>query len=141
MFKTVKSKILAITILMLAILMAAFACYGVIFRLKTKQLMLQNYGFSINKFVEEINDQMVIMEDNSKEVALIGELFYSTDRNVELTKRVLSRIFNDYPNSLGGGLWLEPYVFDETQKRMCLYLFRNKDGELVFDDKFASTKK
>ena len=138
MFKTVKSKILVITILMLAVLMAAFACYGFVFRMKTKQLMLQNYGLSVNEFVEKINDHMVIMEDNSRELAIIGKLFSTTDKNEELTKKVLVKIFENFPNSLGGGLWYEPYYFDGNQKRTCLYIFRNKHNQLLFDENFMS---
>lgn len=138
MFKTVKSKILAITILMLAVLMAAFACFGIVFRMKTKQLMLQGYSFSINKFAYEINEKIIDFENNSEDLALLGTLFYKTDREPELTKEAIKAIFENYKYSLGGGIWFEPYVVNPNEKRYCYYIFRGKDNILRFDESFKS---
>ena len=93
MFKTVKSKIIITAIIVLAFLMSAFVCYAIISRMKTKQLMVQNYGASINSFVEDINNRIINSEDNLKSLALIGSLYYQTDRSAELTNRVVKRIF------------------------------------------------
>ena len=54
MFKTIKSKILILTFVMLAVLMLVFICYVGIFRMKMKQLMLQNYAYSVNSFGTEV---------------------------------------------------------------------------------------
>ncbi len=138
MLKTVKSKILAIAIFMLAFLLFAFACYGGVFRMKTKQLMLQNYIFAVDTFVNRLNEKVVRLEDNSEDLALIGELAFKTDKNIELTKYSIKNIFENYDNSLGGGIWYEPYSFDKSKKRTCLYIFRNRNNQLVFDDSFSS---
>ena len=138
MFKTVKSKILITAIIMLAFLMSAFACYTVISRMKTKQLMVQNYVFSIDKFVQDINKKIIRYEDNSRDLARIGSLFYKTDKSVELTKNTVIKIFEDYPESLGGGIWFEPYIVDKSQKRVCFYAYRNKENNVVFDESFSS---
>ena len=115
MFKTVKSKILITAIIMLTILMSAFACYTVISRMKTKQLMVQNYVFSVDKFVQDINKKIIRYEDNSRDLARIGGLFYRTDKSVELTNQTILKIFENYPESLGGGIWFEPYIVDKSQ--------------------------
>ncbi|MBR6162614.1 SpoIIE family protein phosphatase [bacterium] len=138
MLKTVKSKILAIAIFMLAFLLIAFACYGGVFRMKTKQLMLQNYIFAVDTFVNRLNEKVVRLEDNSEDLALIGKLAYKTDKDIALTKKSIKNIFENYDNSLGGGIWYEPYTFDKSQKRTCLYIFRNRNNQLVFDESFAS---
>ena len=138
MFKTVKSKILITAIIMLTILMSAFACYTVISRMKTKQLMVQNFVFSIDKFVQDINKKIIRYEDNSRDLARIGSLFYKTDRSVELTNQTILRIFENYPESLGGGIWFEPYIVDKSQKRVCFYAYRNKDNQLLLDESFNS---
>ncbi len=138
MFKTIKSRILAITILMLAVLMAAFACYGIVFRMKTKQLMLQNYSFSINKFAYELNEKIIDFENNSEDLSLIGYLFYQTDRSQGLTKEAIKAIFENYKHSLGGGIWFEPYVINPNEKRHCYYIYRGKDNVLRFDESFGS---
>ena len=138
MFKTVKSKILITAIIMLTILMSAFACYTVISRMKTKQLMVQNYVFSIDKFVQDINKKIIRYEDNSRDLARIGSLFYKTDRSVELTNQTILKIFENYPESLGGGIWFEPYIVDKSQKRVCFYAYRNKENNVVIDESFSS---
>ena len=138
MFKTVRAKIIITAITMLAILMLAFAWHTITSRMKTKQLMVQNYAYSINSFVEDINDRILKLEDNLKSLALIGNLFYRTDRSVELTDRVIVRIFENYPETLGGGIWFKPYVVDKTKKYVCFYAYRDKNNKIVIDKNFAS---
>lgn len=140
MFKTVKSKIIITVIIMLAFLMVAFSCHTIISRMKTKQLMVQNYSASINSFVEEINNRIIKSEDNLKSLALIGSLYYQTDRSNELTNKVVTRIFENYPSSLGGGIWFKPYSLDTTKKYACFYAYRNKNNEIILDNNFASEK-
>jgi len=138
MFKTVKSKILITAIIMLTILMSAFACYTVVSRMKTKQLMVQNYVFSIDKFVQDINKKIIRYEDNVLDLARIGSLFYKTDKSIELTNKTVIKIFENYPDSLGGGIWFEPYIVDKSQKRVCFYAYRNKENQVVLDESFSS---
>ena len=138
MFKTVKSKILLITFIMLAVQMIAFVCYVHVFREKTEDLMLSNYKYSVNKFVQEIDSKVLRLEDNSRDLALIGSLFYKTDRSVPLTQKTIVKTFENYPDSLGGGIWFEPYVVDKSQKRLCFYANRNKENKVVLDESFSS---
>ena len=138
MFKTVKSKILITAIIMLTILMSAFACYTIVSRMKTKQLMVQNYVFSVDKFVQDIDKKIIKYEDNSRDLARIGGLFYKTDKSIDLTNRTVITIFENYPESLGGGIWFEPYVVDKTKKRVCFYAYRNKENKVVLDESFSS---
>ena len=138
MFKTVKSKILITAILMLTVLMSAFACYTIISRMKTKQLMVQNYVFSVDKFVQDINQKIIKYEDNSRDLARIGSLFYQTDRSIDLTNKTIVQIFENYPESLGGGIWFEPYVVDKSKKRLCFYAYRDKNKNIILDESFNS---
>ena len=138
MFRTVKSKILITAIIMLTVLMSAFACYTAVSRMKTKQLMVQNYVFSVDKFVQDINKKIIRYEDNVLDLARIGSLFYRTDKSVELTNKTIVKIFENYPDSLGGGIWFEPYIVDKTQKRICFYAYRNKENKVVLDESFNS---
>ncbi len=137
MFKTIRSKILFMSVLMLTVLMFAFACYTLISRMKTKQLMVQNYGDSVNSFVRDLDERIVKSEDNLKSLALIGGLFYRTDRSYELTNKVVQRIFENYPETLGGGIWFKPYILDKSKERICFYAYRNKHNEIVLDENFA----
>ena len=115
MFKTLKSKILAIAIVVLAVITVVFLAFGYTFEAKTKPLIMDYYSRYIEVLKDEINDDIIKIENNSKGLALIGGLFYKTDKSVELTKDVIKKIFNNYPDSLGGGIWFEPYIIDKTQ--------------------------
>lgn len=140
MFKTIRAKVIIAAILMLALLMSAFAWHTIISRMKTKQLMVQNYKFSISSFVEEINDSILETENNLNGLALIGNLFYRTDRSYGLTNRVITRIFENYPGSLGGGIWYKPYIVDKSKKYVCFYAYRDKNDKIVIDENFSSEK-
>ncbi|MCR5100418.1 MAG: SpoIIE family protein phosphatase [Butyrivibrio sp.] len=138
MFKTVKAKILITSIIMLAFLMSAFAYHTIISRMKTKQLMVQNYAFSINSFAEEINDRILKSEDNLKSIALTGSLYYKSDRNNEINSKAIIRTFENYPETLGGGIWFKPYILDKSKKYACFYAYRDKNNKIVIDEDFAS---
>lgn len=138
MFKTLRSKILAIAITVLAVITVVFMVFAFIFENKTKPLVLDYYSRYIEVLKDEINDDIIKIENNSKDLALVGGLFYRTDKSVGLTKEVITKIFYNYPDSLGGGIWFEPYVIDKSQKRFCLYAFRNDNGEVVIDENFNS---
>lgn len=141
MFKTIKSKIIITVILMLTFIMFAFACYAFVSRMKTKQLMVQNYGYSINaSFLEDINDRIFKLEDNLKSFALIGSLYYRTDRSTELTNKAVKRILENYPATLGGGIWFKPYIVDKNKKYNSFYVYRDKTGEIILDKNFAGEK-
>ena len=140
MFKTLKSKILAIAITFMAVIISVFTVYAYIFEINTKPLVLDYYSRYIEVLKDEINDDIIKIENNSKGLALIGSLFYKTDKSVELTREVIKKIFYNYPDSLGGGIWFEPYIIDKAQKRFCFYAFRDKNGEIIIDDSFNSEK-
>ena len=140
MFKTIRAKVVITLIVMLAFLMSAFACHTIISRMKTKQLMVQNYVYSIDSFADDIKFRIIKSEDNLKSLALIGGLFYRTDRSYELTDRVITRIFENYPSTLGGGIWFKPYVVDKSKKYVCFYAYHDKNGKVVIDRNFASEK-
>lgn len=140
MFKTVKSKILAIIVLILASLMSTSIFHVYFARMNTKQLMVQNYKFSItaSSFIQEIENRIIRSEDNLKSLSLIGSLYYKTDRSNDLTDKVILRIFENYPQTLGGGIWFKPYSIDKSKKYVCFYAFRDKNNNVVVDRNFES---
>ena len=142
MFKTIRSKILTITILMLAFLMFTSVVHVYFARMSTKQLMVQNYKFSItaSPFVQEIKNRIITSEDNLKSLSLIGSLYYKTDRSSALTDRVIEKVFKNYPQALGGGIWFKPYIVDQSKKYTCFYAFRDKNNKIVIDKNFENEK-
>ncbi len=141
MFKSIKSKIIITSIVMLTVLMFAVSLFALYSRQSTKQLMVQNYKyFIVSEYLEKIYDNIVTLENNLRGLSLIGSLYYKTDHDDDLTYPVITRIFSNYPDTLGGGIWFKPYIIDKNIKYKCFYAFRNKDREIVFDKEFASKK-
>ena len=141
MFKTLKSKIIITAIVMLTFLMFAVSIFAYYSRQSTKQLMVQNYRyFIVSENLEGIYDNIVTLENNLKGLALIGGLYYKTDRDDELTNPVMIRIFRNYPSTLGGGIWFKPYIVKKNIKYKCFYAYRNSDNRVVIDKEFASEK-
>ncbi len=140
MFKTIKSKIIVSTIVILAFLMLAFGFHTIFSRMNAKQLMVQNYRAFMTAYFDEISDSVARLEDNLKSLTLIGGLFYKTDRSYELTDRAITKIFESYPETLGGGIWFIPYKLDKNKKYVCFYAYRDKNNKVVIDRNFASKK-
>ena len=140
MFKTIKSKITVMSIVMIAFTVFAFGFHTVFSRMKTKQLMVQNYRASISTYFDEISDSISRLEDNLKSLSLIGSLFYKTDRSYQLTDKVITKIFESYPETLGGGIWFIPYKLDKNKKYVCFYAYRDKNNKIVLDKNFSSEK-
>lgn len=141
MFKTLKSKILITAIVMLTLLMFVFSVFAIYSRKNTKQLLIQNYRYDIDaQFVENLHDQILTLENNLRGLSLIGSLYYKTDRSDELTKRVLVRIFRNYPDTLGGGIWFKPYIIDKNKKYNCFYAYRDKNNKVIIDKDFSGEK-
>ena len=138
MFKSVRTNVIITAIIMLTFLMSAFAWHTIVSRMKTKQLMVQNYVYSTDIFAEEINDRVIKSDDNLRSLAMIGKLFYITDRSEELTYDIVARVFENYPDTLGGGIWFKPNIVDKSKKYVCFYAYRDKNNKVVVDKSFSS---
>lgn len=135
---TIKSKITMITVLMLVTLSILLSVFSNIYYQHSKKLLLTGTSFSIADFAQNINKEILRIEDNSKDLALHGELFYQIDKNRKIAELTIIKLFNNYKYSLGGGIWFEPYAINKDKKLYCIYVFRNKDNQLISDYEFES---
>ncbi len=118
---------------------------GFIHFANAKQLLMISYDFTISSFAERIDKDIVKLTNNAKDLALMGSVLYKT-RNVsdtnfmsnQIPKFVITNIFKNYSDSLGGGIWFEPYIINPSQRLNCLYAFRNKQKKIVIDKDFNS---
>ena len=119
-FNTVKSKIILISALMLITLSILFGFFAYIYMQNGKSLLLKGFSFHISNFAEKINKDILRIEDNAKDLALQGKMFYLIDKNKNMALSTTINIFNNYPYSLGGGIWFEPNVVDKTKRLFCI---------------------
>ena len=100
--------------------------------------MLNNVSNSIATQAQNINKELVKIEKNARSLALMGELYYKFDRDKNIAEKTVIQVFENYPESLGGGIWFKPYVVNKSKKLDCLYAYRNKQNEIVSDKSFES---
>ena len=137
-FNTVKSKIILISALMLVTLSLLLSFFAYIYLENGKSLILNGFSHNIANFAERINKDIIRIEDNAKDLALQGEMFNHIDKNKNMALYTTVNIFNNYPYSLGGGIWFEPNIIDHTKRWYCIYVYRNNDNEVVPDEQFET---
>lgn len=136
MLGTIRGKVAIIAFAMFVALMLVVSCFAYIVLKNSKSLLLQLYSQKIGVIAQDINKEVIIIESNAKDLALMGSLFYTADRDIPKAENAVMRIFDNYRISLGGGVWFEPYVVNPAQKRFCIYTYRNKNGQMVIDREF-----
>ena len=139
-FNTVKSKIILISALMLIILSILLSFFAFLYLENGKTLILKGFSFHISNFAERINKDIIRIEDNAKDLALQGEMFNHIDKNRDVALFTTINIFNNYPYSLGGGIWFEPNIIDPQKRWYCIYVYRNKNNEVVPDEQFETAE-
>lgn len=138
MFKTIKRQMMVIALSMFLALVVVLCVYSYIFLKNTKAILIDSYSHSIGVLAESINKDVLQFENNAEDLALIGSLFYKAGQDASIGKRAITKIFENYETSLGGGVWFEPYVVNKFQKRFCFYAYRNNENKIVLDESFSS---
>ena len=138
MLNTVKSKIIAITISMLFVLSLILGFFAYVIYRNGKILMTQGCDFTVSSFVESINKDVNAIENNAMDLALMGEIYYKTSRNKYLAEYIVTNTFEMYENSLGGGIWFEPYIVNPSHKLSCTYAYRSKSNHIIVDKEFET---
>ena len=137
-FNTVKSKIILTSALMLITLSLLLSFFAYVYLQNGKSLILEAFSYHISNFAEKINKDIIRIENNAKDLALQGEMFYKIDKNRKMALFTTINIFKNYEYSLGGGIWFEPYIVDKTMRHYCIYVYRNKNNEIIPDKEFET---
>ena len=138
MFNTIKSKIIIIAVFMLITLSFLLGVFTYLYMKTGKSLILTGTSHAISVFAKGINKNIVRIEDNAKDLALQGEMFYMIDKNRKIAEQAIIDLFGNYENSLGGGIWFKPYSLNKAKRLYCIYAYRNKSGDMVIDNSFES---
>ncbi len=138
MFNTIKSKITIITVLMLLALCILLSAFSFLYLKTSKNLIIIGCSHSIATLAQNINKEIIRIEDNAKDLALQGEMFYYIDKNRTTAEQVIIDLFENYENSLGGGIWFKPYLLRKDKKYFCIYAYRNKQNKVVIDNQFET---
>ncbi|GAA0341577.1 hypothetical protein GCM10009092_02630 [Bowmanella denitrificans] len=89
--------------------------------------------------VVKVDNVLRRMEQKATELAIAGEQLYrlkqqqllSTQAATAYAKKLLTDSFTSFEQALGGGIWYEPFVFDQNERYYGPYVFR-KLGAVAF---------
>ena len=79
--------------------------------------------------INQINQYTTQMEKKAEELAVAGKLFYNLKKNSpdeNFDKKITAYLTDSYysiPESIGGGIWYDGYVFDENEKFYGPYVY------------------
>lgn len=133
------------TRILIAVFLLELLGYGILlfYTQKTNKASLENVRehqiqATIAGNANRINHLTNLMEHKAVELATSGELFYILKQNAPTEniepalKSFLIESFSHFPESIGGGLWYEPHVFDKQKIHYGPYAFWNKDKNIEF---------
>ena len=145
MFATIKSKILVLIFALLCMLTCILTSVSLYTFYHSKELIIAGNNSSILAFEGQLNKEISTLENNAIDLALIGEAYYRYGKNRDMADDLVKSLIQNYPNSLGGGIWFKPYVVSKDKKRNCIYAFWNQKGKVELlpsleDEKFDYPK-
>lgn len=138
MLKSIKSKIIVLTIsvlVVLSLLMAGLAFFN--FN-STKGMIIEGSNSNISTFAEQVNKEITQLEKNALDLALMGEIYIRSGLQLDVADYMVPKVFQNYQNSLGGGIWFKPYATSPDRKLNCIYAFRDQNGKIQIDHDFES---
>ena len=108
-------------------------------------ISINNIKHTILTNKEKINRITGSIEQNAKNLATTGTLFYNMNKKTKfpqintLIKQNLKDICKNFPIAIGGGLWYDAYKFSKNKKFYGPYAYWNNDKVIFTLD--YSTKK
>jgi len=133
---SIRTKILVIVFVFIALMGAAFVFYSILTTKNYKQLRLEGIEKTVEFETEKVNTSIAAMERSAVYLALEGLLFYN-NHVLNIDDNSVREYLINFPAAIGGGFWFEPYAFREDTQRVGIYYFFDKEkNEVRFDDTF-----
>ena len=123
---------------MLATLSIVITVFTYIYLKNSKSLIIQSCSYSIGQVVQNINKEIIRIENNVRDLALLGEIHYNSTKEKSVFEYITKRVFENYPDSLGGGLWYKPYIINPSKKLHCVYAYRDKNSNILIDKRYET---
>src|SRR5574344_886555 len=141
MFKTVKTKIIAITIGLFAIFSIVIFGIEILSYYNFKMLKKETCDNQVERFASDLNSSVRQLQENALSLGLSGaSFFYYNKKDKKFIDFIVRDNFrNNNKLSIGGGIWFEPYVINPKLKRYCSYAFFN-GKKIVIDRAFESVQ-
>ena len=131
MLASIKSKIVVLTLTLLIVLGAVVTAAAITAFYHDKELIIAGNNSAITAFEGQMNTEIAELEKNALDLALMGEIYYENGKQQEIGEFFTKEILQNYPNSMGNGIWFEPFRISEDQKATCIHALW-EDGKIGF---------
>ncbi|MBQ3819044.1 hypothetical protein II810_01215, partial [bacterium] len=118
---------------MLVVIITVFAVFIILVFGNVKELVTRSCDYTVSAFAESVNKDIIQIENNVIDLALLGEVYYMYGRDKDMLEYSVKEIFECYKPALGGGVWFKPYILNPYKKYGSLYVFRDSNGLTKID--------
>jgi phosphoserine phosphatase RsbU/P len=132
---SLRTKILIIVLVFLALTGAAFVLYSMVTTVNYKRLRLEGIRKTVEFETEKVNKIIAELENGAIVLAVDG-LIYHQSQSPSIGETLILGYLRSFPDAIGGGFWFEPYANNNTF-RDCIYaFFDEKINDVRIDDTF-----
>lgn len=137
MFSSIKNKILTITFSMLIALIIVLLGFTYVYYQNSKNILILSCSKEIRGFAEDINKKIAGIEIDTKDLALIGEIYAKIENKRNHAKNAILKLIANDDSTIGGGIWYTPYYIDKNKLRYCIYGLQH-GKKVIIDNNFES---
>jgi len=122
---SIKSKIIFVTFSLLFVLGLVIISVSLFAFYRDRELIIAGNDASITAFEGQINTEIAALEKNVLDLSLMGEIYYQQGKVKQVGEFFTKQILQNYPHSMGNGIYFLPYKIDENQKISCIHAVWN----------------
>jgi len=130
MLNSIKSKIIFLTFSLLIILGIIVTTAAIVAFYNDKELIIAGNKASITAFEKQLNTEIIKLEQNAQDLALMGEIYYQKGKQQEVGEFFAKKLLKNYPNSMGNGIYFKPYKIHKNQEISCIHAVWNGDRQI-----------
>ena len=140
MFKSIKSKLIGITLVIFAIFTFIILDIEKFEYDNFKKTQEKTYKTNIENSAKILESTISQLENNVRFLALSSASFYFYNKNKPEILDFITKdnFMNGKLHAIGGGIWFEPYIINKNSKRFCSYASWN--GDSVVNDKNCASE-
>ena len=127
---SIKSKITLVAFSLLFALGLVIVGAAVMAFYHDRELLIASNEASITAFEGQVNTEIVKLEKNALDLALMGEIYYQQGRPQSVGEFFTKQILKSYPNSMGNGIYFLPYKIYKDQEIACIHAVWEENGKV-----------
>ena len=130
MLNSIKSKIIVLTFFLLCALGIIVTAAAVTAFYRDKELIITGNASSIAAFESQLNKEIAELEKNAQDLALMAQVYYQNGKHPEIGEFSTKQILQNYPNSMGNGIYFKPYEVSKNKNLSCIHAFREANEQI-----------